>query len=388
MDFALAEEHQMLKDMVARFVREELLPLEAAVMERNAAGGGAYLTPEEQAPLDKKTGELGLWGLDAPEEVGGSDLPFVALLGVNIEMGRTVTPYTLPPDSPNLRMLMAAANEDQRKRYLAPYVSEGLVSAIGISEPGAGSDPAGMKTQARRDGDDWVLNGRKIWISRAADSDFTLTMALTDKEKGARGGMSAFIIDKGTPGFNILRKIPMIDGTFTYEIALEDCRVPAANLLGEEGKGFTPMQVRLSTRRLEMVAWAIGMAERALEMLIEYAPQRTTFGDTLANRQTIQNWVSDAAAKIRASKLMAYETAWKQDQDMNARTDFSMAKFFAIESAYEIVDHVMQAFGAMGMTKELPLFMMSSKLRTMRIYDGPSEIHRWVVARDLLGLKR
>ena len=138
MDFALAEEHQMLKDMVARFVREELMPLEAAVMERNAAGGGAYLTPEEQAPLDKKTAELGLWGLDAPEEVGGSDLPFVALLGVNIEMGRTITPYTLPPDSPNLRMLMAAANDDQKRRYLAPYVSEGLVSAIGISEPGAG----------------------------------------------------------------------------------------------------------------------------------------------------------------------------------------------------------------------------------------------------------
>ncbi|MEM9742515.1 MAG: acyl-CoA dehydrogenase family protein [Pseudomonadota bacterium] len=388
MDFALQEEHQMLKDMVARFVREELMPLEEVTMARNAAGDGCYLTKEEQAPLDAKTAELGLWGLDAPEEVGGSDLPFVALLGVNIEMGRTVTEYTLPPDSPNLRMLMHAANDDQKTRYLEPYVKEGLVSAIGISEPGAGADPAGMKTHARRDGDDWVINGRKIWISRAADSDFTITMAITDKEKGARGGMSAFIIDKGTPGFNILRRIPMIDGTFTYEIALEDCRVPHANLLGEEGKGFAPMQVRLSTRRLEMVAWAIGMAERALEMICEYAPQRVTFGESLASRQTIQNWVSDAAAKIRASKLMAYETAWKQDQGMNARTDFSMAKFYALESAYEIVDHAMQTFGAMGMTKEWPLYMMSSKLRTMRIYDGPSEIHRWVVARDLLDLKR
>lgn len=388
MHFALEEEHQMLKDLVSRFVREELIPLEPTVMERNAKGGGAYLTPEELAPLDAKTAELGLWGLDAPESVGGSDLPAVALLGVNIELGRTVTPYTFQPDSPNLRMLMHAANEDQQKRYLAPYVSDGLVSAIGISEPGAGADPAGMKTHAVRDGDDWVINGRKIWISRASESDFTITMALTDKAKGARGGMSAFIIDKGTPGFNILRQIPMIDGTFTYEIALEDCRVPHANLLGEEGNGFGPMQVRLSTRRLEMVAWAIGMAERALEMLCEYAPQRTTFGDTLANRQTIQNWVADAAAKIKASKLMAYETAWKQDQGMNARVDFSMAKYFAIEMAYDTLDKVMQGFGAMGMTKELPLFMMSSKLRTMRIYDGPSEIHRWVVARDLLGLKR
>ena len=213
-------------------------------------------------------------------------------------------------------------------------------------------------------------------------------MAVTDREKGARGGISAFLVDRGTPGFNIARRIPMIGGAFTYEIALEDCRVPHANLLGEEGKGFAPMQVRLSTRRLEMASWCIGMAERALEMMCEFAPQRQTFGAPLSERQAIQWWVADAAAKIRASRLMAYETAWKLDRGMDVRTDVSMIKVHATEMAWEILDNAMQTFGAMGMTRELPLHQMASQIRLMRIYDGPSEVHRWVVARKLLGLKR
>ncbi|MDZ7825840.1 MAG: acyl-CoA dehydrogenase family protein [Gammaproteobacteria bacterium] len=388
MHFELDEEHRMLQDLVARFVGDELMPLEERVLEREAAGEGAYLTDEEQKPIDARAKELGLWGLDAPEDVGGSDLPAVAMVGVNMEMGRTVTPYTLPPDSPNLRMLMVAANEDQRHRYLAPYVAGGTISAIGISEPGAGTDPAAMRTRAVRDGDDWIINGRKIWISRAAAADFTILMAVTDPDKGSRGGISAFLVDAGTPGFNVLRRIPMIGGTFTYEIALEDCRVPHANLLGDEGRGFAPMQVRLSTRRLEMVAWSIGMAQRALEMICDYAPQRTTFGAPLSERQTIQWWVAEAATQIRAARLMAYETAWKLDRGMDVRTDISMAKAHATEMAWTVLDHAMQAFGAMGMTRELPLHLMASRLRTMRIYDGPTEIHRWVVARDLLGLKR
>lgn len=378
----------MLQDLVAKFVRDELLPLENAVLAREASEGRLYLTDAERAAVDARSRELGLWGLDAPADVGGADLPTVAMIGVNIEMGRTVAPYTLPPDSPNLRMLMVACNDHQRENYLAPYVRGETVSAIGISEPGAGADPAGMQTRAVRDGDHWVLNGRKIWISRAADADFTIVMALTDKEKGARGGISAFLIDRGTAGFNVMRPIPMIGGTVTYEIALEDCRIPAANLLGEEGKGFAPMQVRLSTRRLQMVAWCVGMAERALEMICEYAPQRSTFGAPLSERQAIQWWVADAATRIRATRLMAYETAWRLDRGESVRSEVSMAKFYATEMAYEVVDQAMQVFGAMGMSKDLPLHLMSSKLRTMRIYDGPSEVHRWVVARDLLGLKR
>lgn len=386
MDFALNEEHQMLKDLVARFVGEQLMPLEPVVLEREASGQGAVLTSEERAPLDKLSRELGLWGLDAPEDVGGADLPAVALVGVNEELGKTITPYVFPPDSPNLRMLMVTVDEQQRQQYLAPYVRGETVSAIGISEPGAGADPASMATTAIKQNGEWVLNGRKIWISKAAEADFTIVMAVTDKTKGARGGISAFLVDKGTPGFHVLRKIPMIGGAFTYEMALEDCRLPASKLLGKEGQGFAPMQVRLSTRRLEMAAWCIGIAQRALDMMCEYAPQRVTFGVPLAERQAIQWWVADAATEIHACRLMAYDAAWKLDQKRDVRTEVSMVKVFATEMAWSVVDKAMQTFGAMGMTKETPLQLMASHVRNMRIYDGPSEVHRVVVARKLLKL--
>jgi acyl-CoA dehydrogenase len=385
MNFELAQEHAMLKDLVRKFVRDQLLPREAAVIARENQGLGTYLTPEETAEVDAVSRELGLWGLDAPEEVGGMNLPMVAMVGVGEELGRTIVPYYLPPDSPNLKMLMVAADERQRAAYLEPYVRGETVSAIGISEPGAGADPARMTTTAVEDGDDWVINGRKIWITKGAEADFTILMAVTDKNPGGRNGISAFLIDKGTPGFNVTRKIPMIDGTATYEIALEDCRVPGWKLLGKRGQGFAPMQVRLGTRRIEMASWAIGMASRALEMMIDYAPQRTTFGKPLAARQTVQNWVSDAATKIHAMRLMTYDCAWKIDEGRDTRSEISMIKSFCIEEAYRIVDHAMQLYGGMGMTRELPLYLMSNKLRTMRIYDGPSEIHNWVVARGLLG---
>ena len=388
MDFELAEEHRMLKDLVHKFVEDELIPLEAQVLDREAKGQGLGIGEKEIARIDKVSRELGLWGLDAPTDIGGSDLPAVAMIGVNEELGRTITPYTLPPDSPNLRMMMATVNERQREAYLAPYVRGETVSAIGISEPGAGADPAGMITRAERDGDDWVINGRKIWISRADHADFTIVMAVTNKEKRARGGISAFLVDRGTKGFNVLRRIPMIGGAATYEIALEDCRVPGWKLLGTEGNGFAPMQLRLGTRRLEMAAWSIGMAQRALDMMCAIAPTRVTFGAPLSERQSTQWWVADAATKIHAARLMTYDCAWKLDTGRDVRVEISMIKAFATEMAYEIVDHAMQLHGAMGMTKELPLQLMSTKLRTMRIYDGPTEVHKWVVARNLLGSKR
>jgi acyl-CoA dehydrogenase len=394
MDFELAEEHRMLKDLVRHFVEDELMPLEAGVLAREADGHGLGLASDENARLDEVSRTLGLWGLDAPEDIGGADLPMVAMVGVNEELGRTITPYTLPPDSPNLRMMMATVNDRQREAYLAPYVRGETVSAIGISEPGAGGDPAGMTTRAERvpgkdgNGEDWIINGRKIWISRADHADFTILMAVTDREKGARGGISAFLVDRDTPGFNVARRIPMVGGAVTYEVLLEDCRVEGWKLLGTEGQGFAPMQLRLGTRRLEMAAWSIGMAQRALDMICEYAPQRVTFGQPLSQRQAIQWWVSDAATQIHAARLMTYDCAWKIDQGRDTRQEISMIKAFATEMAWTVVDHAMQTFGAMGMTKEMPLQLMASKLRTMRIYDGPTEIHKWVVARNLLGSKR
>jgi acyl-CoA dehydrogenase len=164
--------------------------------------------------------------------------------------------------------------------------------------------------------------------------------------------------------------------------------VPGWKLLGTEGEGFAPMQLRLGTRRIEMASWSIGMAQRALDMIVEFAPQRKTFGLPLSERQAIQWWVADAATRIHAARLMTYDCAWKLDQGKDVRQEISMIKAYATEMAWEVVDHAMQTFGAMGMTKELPLQLMASKLRTMRIYDGPTEVHKWVVARNLLGTRR
>tara|TARA_R110000787_G_scaffold44164_3_gene108323 strand:+ start:5066 stop:6229 length:1164 start_codon:yes stop_codon:yes gene_type:complete len=384
MDFELAEEYRMLRDLVQRFVREELIPLEAGVLERDAEGKGAYLTASERERLNKVSKEMGLWSLDAPEDAGGMGMPHVALVGVNEALGSTVAQYTLPPDSPNLQMLMATVNDQQRTAYLEPYARGETVSAIGISEPGAGADPAGMLTRAVRDGDDWVINGRKIWITRAAEADFTILMAITDPVKRARGGMSAFLVDGDNPGFKVLRRIPMLGGEYTYEVVLEDCRVPGWKLLGKEGDGFGPMQIRLGTRRMEMAAWCIGAAQRALDMMVEYAPQRVTFGQKLSQRQSVQWWVADGAAKIHAARLMAYDCAWKLDNGRDVRTEISMLKYYATEMAQEMIDNAMQCFGAMGMTKEMPLHLFAGRIRNMRIYDGPSEVHRMVVARNLM----
>ena len=388
MNFQLDSEHQVLKDLVAGFVREELIPLEPTLMAREAETGRMALSPQEHARLDANSKERGLWGLDAPIEMDGMDLPVVAMVGVNEELGKSITPYELPPDSPNLRMLLKAASDAQRATYLAPYARGETVSAMAISEPGAGADPSAMATRAERDGDDWVINGRKIWITRADRADWSIVMAVTDKAKGSRGGISAFIVDKGTPGFIVERRIPMLGGHATFEVLVDNCRVPASQMLGVEGQGFAPMQARLSSRRLQMAAWCTGIAQRALDLMCEYAGQRKTFGAMLADRQTVQWWVADAATRIHACRLMTYEAAARVDSGDEARVQLSMVKVFATEMAWEVVDRAMQVFGAMGMTKELPLQQMANHVRLMRIYEGPSEVHRWVVARDLLALKR
>ncbi|MEM7403747.1 MAG: acyl-CoA dehydrogenase family protein [Pseudomonadota bacterium] len=384
MDLTLTEEQRMLQDLVTRFVEDELMPLEPAVLAREAAGQGSSLTEEELQPLYARCKELGLWGLDVPEEIGGANLDPVSLVIVNEALRRTCVQFTFPPDSPNLHMLLHSANAEQRARYLDPYAAGELSSAIAISEPGAGGDPSGMLTRAVQDGTDWVLNGRKIWVSRIKDADFSIVMAVTDPEKGSRGGITSFLIDKGTPGFIVAREIPMLAGHRTYEVVFEDCRVPETQVLGEVGNGFGPMQLRLTVRRLQMGAWCVGMAERALHIMLEHVTQRETFGALLSDRQAIQWWIAEAATKIHACRLMTFDAAIKASRGEDVRTEASMLKVYGTEMATEIIDHAMQAFGAMGVTKELPLQLMAQQVRLMRVYEGPSEVHRWVVARRLI----
>ena len=384
MDFEMPEEARMLQDLVAKFVQDELMPLEPMILERDARGEPVALSAQEQAPLYAKCKELGLWGLDVPEDLGGANIGLVAKLAIQEELAKTVVPFIFPPDSPNLHMLIAATNEDQRERYLEPYARAETTSAIAISEPNAGGDPAGMLTRAVRQGDDWVINGRKIWISRIASADFTIVMAVTDPEKGSRGGITAFLVDKDTPGMVIEREIKMLGGRRTYEVVFDQCQVPHSQVLGEVGNGFAPMQLRLNTRRIEMGATALGMSQRALSMMIEHAKTRTTFGELLADRQAIQFWISDAATRMHALRLMVWDAAWKAERGDEARNECSMVKYFGTEMATDIIDRAMQAHGAMGVTKELPLHLLWQNVRTMRIYEGPTEVHKWVIARRIL----
>ena len=385
--FELSEEQNMLRCLVARFVDEELMPLERQVLAREAGGGVVGLTAEEEAPLLDKCRELGLWGLDVPSAYGGANLSNLDLMVVNEELGRTCVPFTFPPDSPNLHMLLAVADEAQKKKYLQPYAAGTAHSAIAISEPGAGADPAGMLTRATRDGDDWVINGRKIWISRIAKADFTIVMARTGEGK-RQAGISAFIVERGTAGLIIEREIAIIGGQRTYEVVFDQCRVPASQVLGELGQGFAPMQLRLTIRRLQIGAWCIGMAVRALALLTEHARNRSTFGALLADRQAIQWWVADIATRIHACRLMVLDAAAKQDAGRDVRTEASMIKVFATEMASDAIDQTMQAYGAMGMTKEMPLQLLATKVRTMRIYEGPTEVHRMTIARRILNGRR
>ena len=382
------EQTRMIRDTVRKFVEREMIPLEPHLaLQEVSDDDGAGLTDAQFQRLREVSKELGLWGLDAPEEFGGLALPYVTMAAVWEEVGRTFTPFIFPPDTPNLRMMAAVGSPEQKEKYLKPYIEGRMTSAICISEPGAGGDPAGITTRAVQTADGWVLNGRKIWITNARRADFMITMARVGD--GARQeGITAFIVEKGTPGLNIQRAIPMVSNALTYELTFDDMLLPEGAVLGQVGQGYAPMQLRLITRRLEMSARSIGMATRCLDILCEHARQRVTFGERLADRQAIQWWVADLSTRIHAARLMVNDTAEKVDLGEDVRHEASMIKVFCTELAYEAADHAMQTLGAMGMTKELPLYHLWQRARVMRIYEGPSEVHRQTIARRVLGGKR
>lgn len=382
MAYQLSEEHRMIVDVVKRFVKEDLMPLEKLALEREATGLGMTLPAEIEKTLDNKAESLGLYGLDVPEEFGGSDLPADVMVAIHIELSKTVTPWAPIPDSPNLAMLMMTATPEQKVKYMVPYAKGALKSFIAISEPGAGGDPASMQTTARREGDEYVLNGRKIWISRVPQADFGIVMAATNRDKGSKGGISAFLVDKDTPGFNYVRKIPMIGGAYTSELLFDECRIPASNILGQEGQGYGPMQQRLSVRRLQIGARCLGVAERAMNMMIDHVTQRKTFGTLLADRQAIQWWIADGTTQMHLLRLMLWDATERIKNGERLRSELSMMKVFGTEIAADIVDHAMQSFGGMGMTKEIPLQAMANRIRVWRVLEGPSEVHRQLVARN------
>ena len=388
MDFALPEELRMLRDTVQRFVREELIPLESTVIRREAERGltdNPLIPPEAEEKLTAKAKEIGLYGIDVPEEYGGQNLGMLAKAIVVEELKYSIVPFLPPPDSPNLWMLKETCKGDQIRKYLIPYGNGEKKSAIAITEPGAGSDPANMQTRAEYKNGKWVLNGQKIFISGARKADFIIAMAVTDPKKGSRGGITAFLVHKGTKGLSIPSVFSTIGEHAPYAVFFDDVELGEEQVLGEIGKGFAPMQNRLGVRRMEIAARSMGYARRCLDLMIPQANDRKTFGAPLADRQAIQWFIADSWQEMEMVRWITWRLAWKMDQgEKNWRREAAMVKLQGSEMVSRVVDRAMQMFGGMGMSKDMPLEYIYRACRPFRIYEGASEIHRWFIARDLL----
>lgn len=388
MDFELPETSRMVRDTVARFTTEELIPHEALIIRREAERGytdSPLIPPELDATLQIKAKEIGLWGIDVPEEFGGQNFGMLTKCLVVEQLKHSIVPFVLPPESPNLFMLKELCKGDQIDRYLLPYSRGEKKSCLALSEPGAGSDAAAMKTRAERKNGKWVLNGTKLWISNARRADFMIVMAVTDPDADKRSAFTAFLVDNGTPGLSVPTSFPMIGEYHPYEVVLNNVELDDNQVLGEVGGGFGPLSQRLGVRRLEIASRCLGLATRCLQMMIEQANTRKTFGAPLADRQAVQWWIADSYQELEMVRLLVYQMAWKMDQGRtDVRLDGSIVKVQGTEMITRVVDRAMQLFGGMGVSKELPLEYISRMCRVMRIVEGPSEVHRWVVARELL----
>jgi (R)-benzylsuccinyl-CoA dehydrogenase len=364
------------------------MPLESMVIRREAERGmrdDPLLPPEVEHELTEKARAIGLWGIDVPEEFGGQAFGMLAKCVVTEQLKHSIVHFVPPPDSPNLYLLKEQCKGAQIDNYLMPYVRGEKKSCIALSEEGAGSDAAGIRTKAERVNGKWVINGAKMWISNARRSHFMIVVAVTDASKGSRGGMTAFLVDRETPGVSIPTSYPMIGEYHPYQVFFDNVELDDGQVLGEVGNAFVPITNRLGVRRLDIASRCLGLAERCLEMMIEQANTRKTFGSLLADRQAIQWMIADSWQELEMVRLQVYQLAWKIDNGAkDFRRDGSMVKVQATELIGRVADRAIQLFGGMGLSKELPLEYIARSARVLRIVEGPSEVHRWVIARDLL----
>ena len=380
MDFNLPEELQMLKDTVRKFVDKELIPIEMHTIEN------MELKPDIRERLEKKTKDMGLWMFDVPEEYGGGGLGSLAQVLVWEELARTVA---LPSRGqgifgPEVRPILYALNPEQKKRFMDPVLRGEKKLCFMQTEPDAGSDPASMKTRAVRQGDYYIVNGTKRFITGAGDADIGQLMAVTDPAKGAHGGISCFMVDMKTPGLTLVTRYKTMMGEEPWHITFDDMKIPAENIVGKEGEGFKLAQKWLGIGRLKHGARALGVAERCIEMGASYSKQRITFGKPLSERQGITFKLADSYVELHAARLMVYQAAWKNDQKQDIRNEAYMAKLFADEMSFRVVDRVLQIHGGIGLTLDLPLAKWFVDQRSRMITEGASEVMRMVIAREVL----
>ncbi|MEY8883423.1 acyl-CoA dehydrogenase family protein [Donghicola sp. XS_ASV15] len=381
MDFTISDEMKMVTEAVGKFVREKVQPLECETEEN------AEIPADKLAAVRAEAQELGFYAMNMSEEVGGAGLGVMDMCLVEEQLGQTSDALIRRIFGQVYPMLEQFEDEALRQKYLYPTVKGDKICAMAITEPGAGSDAAAIKTNAHLDGDEWVLNGTKHFISDGDIADYVIVMAVTDAEKGARGGITLLIVDKGTPGFQVTRNQPMMGhrGYGHAELYFDNVRIPKGNVLGEVGNGFKVMMANVGGIRLGHIgARAVGMASRVLEMMREHAATRKQFGQPIGDFQMVQQMIADSAMEIFATRMMVLNTAWEEDNGMDPRDKVSMVKVQASEMLGRVADRGIQVFGGYGFTKELPLERIYRDARVTRIYDGTSEVHRMLIARSVI----
>ena len=383
MDFELPEELRIFQQALRRFVDAEMIPIE----RQTTLEGGEKLKAEYYERFCQRAKDLGFWKMDIPEEYGGAGFSVLARSIVETELSRSIA---LPArgmghiTGPSVRAILYSLTGEMKEKYLLPSVRGEKKACFAQTEPDAGSDPGGMRTVAVRDGDHYVINGVKRFITGAGDADFMQLMAATDRSKGSRGGISCFLVDMNTPGVKLGTSYQTMMGDRPWEIVLEDVRVPVAQRIGEEGQGFALAQKWLGNGRVKHGARALGVAERMLEMSTSYAKQRSTFGRPLADRQATQWKLADMYIELQAARLLVYKAATRLDKGEDAREDCYVCKYFADEMAFRAADHCMQIHGGIALTTDLPIEKIWRQQRSFRITEGASEVMKMVIARHVL----
>jgi alkylation response protein AidB-like acyl-CoA dehydrogenase len=371
------------KERFRKFINKEVIPAEPILDEESDR------STEVMAELKASAKRQGLWALGHPEEIGGGGLPFMDFVYMNEVIGRSHYGQ-MAVGSLSMQdsiMLHLFASEEQKKRWLEPLVAGDIYPSVGLTEPEvAGSDPTLMRTTARLDGDEWVINGHKWFTSGADLAAFTTVFCDTEPEAAKHAKFSAIIVPTDTPGYQIVRVVPTMGTTLGHhcEVRLDDVRVPRENLLGERGAGFLIAQKRLGPGRIFHCMRWLGQAQRAFELMCEWAKVRYAHGSYLSEKGEIQRYVAESAAEIQAARLMTLDAARVLDEGGEARVEISLIKFWGARMLHNVIDRAIQVHGGLGVSADSPLDRMYREARYARIYDGPDEVHRMVVARRLL----
>jgi acyl-CoA dehydrogenase len=383
-DFSIPPGLDGLRRRVADFVRDEVLPVESDVTEGDFN--------EILEGLRKKARDAGLWTPHLPEEWGGLGVGPLGMALISQECGvsglASLALNAMAPDEGNMHLLLHAGTEEQKERYLRPLAAAEVRSCFAMTEQAAGSDPTLLRARAVEDGDGWVIDGEKWFISGANGAAFAIVVAVTDPDAENRYlRHSLFLVDADNPGWKVIREIPVMgtEGPGGHcEVRLEQCRVPADAMLGDRGMGLALAQARLGPARLAHAMRWIGVAQRALDLAARRALEREAFGRRLAEHQAVQWMLADSGTQLYAARLMVLHAASKIEAGEDFRQEVAFVKVFVSEALGEIVDRALQIHGSLGYSGDLPLERFYRDARAARIYDGPSEVHRMVIARNLL----